>query len=79
MVLTNALYAGTLSASGFTQNLPNLRIVEAGLERAVKQARQQKLRDGQRTSQSLREAAIESVFTQYVEGLEALIDSSESS
>lgn len=74
MVLTNPLYTGTLTASGFTQNLPRLRVIDEELEAAVKRARQQKLRDGKRSSPSLREAAIESVFTQYLEGLQTLTE-----
>ncbi|HWG92287.1 MAG TPA: recombinase family protein [Candidatus Thermoplasmatota archaeon] len=74
MILENGIYAGHYAMCGVKKEMPHLAIVDPGLFEEIRQLRAKKTRKGQRASNALRDAALDSVFRQYLESLDQLED-----
>lgn len=74
MILENGLYAGHYSMCGVTKEMAHLAIVSPDQFARVEELRAKKVRKGKPASDALRDAALDSVFRQYLASLDQLED-----
>lgn len=74
MILENGIYGGHYSMCGVTKEMPRLAIVSPDLFARVEELRARKVRKGKPASDALRDAALDSVFRQYLASLDQLED-----